>query len=312
MFSLRSAAARFQEDLFYCWDDDQEAFDTTSAGQRVGRLFRIDRFTTIYHRPTRRRQITFPPGSPMPSSRVVKHASTGEIFILSDSVRNDAVNNVVYERIVSAHLAMAPSGGLGTLLRPTITGAGDDPGPADLVEICKLYFDSELRTTQNEPDSEEVATGHYFLTLPNSQTVLDDDWLVFGQQYYKIVEAYPDSGFLMARAVKENYNLVTITYYLNTGAGGSYDASTGTFTPTVRESRQISALISRTADSTVMGGLAEAETLKCYIAIGHIAWDPMLDDVIEISSKVYRVKTVTMGKNGLQWELGLLQWTGNS
>lgn len=311
MFSLRSAAARFQEDLFYSWDSVNEVFNTGSSGQIIGRLFRIDRFTTIYHRPTRRRQITFPPGTALPASGVVKHASTGEIFILSDTVRADAVKNVVYDRIVSAHLAMPPSGGLGSLRRPTIEGTGDDPGAAVLNEVRQVYFDSELRAASAQPDTEDVSIGHYFLTFSVAAGVMDDDWLVFGSEYYKIVERYPESGFMSARAIKESYTLLPITYYRSTGAGGGYNPTTGEFTPTVRDARQISALISKTESSMWAGGIGESETRKLYIDVNHITWDPTVDDVIDVSGHKYLVTGVTVGKNQLQWELNVVQWTGS-
>ena len=308
MFSLRASAARFQDDLFYSWNSGTELFDTSSSGRFTGRLFRIDRFTTIYHRPTRRRQLTIPPDVVLPASKVVKHAATGEIFILSETMRNDAVNNRVYDRVLAVHLAMAPSGGLGSLRRHEIEGTGDDPGPAALTEVAKIYFDAELRTAQREQGGDELDIGQYFLTFPHAVPVRDEDWVVFGSTYYKIVEPYIDGGFSMARAVKHTYDLVTVTYYRSTGAGGGYDPTTGILTPSVTEERLISATVVSREDVADTADSGELEKLRLYVDVEHITWDPSVGDLIKVGDWTYRVARVSMSRSQLQWELSLMQW----
>ena len=310
MFSLRSAAARFQHDEFHPWIEADGAFDTSAEAIIVGRLFRIDRFTTIYHRPTRRRQITFPPRTILPQSLVVKHRLTGEIFILSQSRRMDATAVSVYENIVTGHLAMPPSGGLGTVFRPALQGTLDDPGPAEWIEVANTYMDVELRTTENAEHAEEQAIAHTMVVLPASVSAADNDWIRLNGATYKIVELYIDGGFSYARAIKEQYDMSVITYYFDTGSGGGYDPETGTLTQTVTELKQISAIVVLKKETTSGIGDTEAWSGTAYIDVNLVTWEPTVNHSIEHAGIRYKIMSVSLGKSAAQWELKLQQWQG--
>lgn len=312
MFSLRSAAARFQDDLFQPWDAVAEEFLTgEEEGLRL-RLFRVDRFTTIYHRPTRRRQLTVPPGVTLPASNVVKHVSTGDVYILSATVRQDAQQNTAYDMVVSSHLATSPSGGLFTQYRPTTSGPADDPGAAELDEVAKVYCDVELRTTADEPHTIDEAIGHFLLTLPDSAGASDGDWFVGDFGTYKVVEFYKDGGFSGARAIKQPFDLMTVTYYFDTEAGGSYNTTTGEFTPVVTEPKNISAIVSVNKEIASVSPYSEIWTGKMYISVSHITWAPKVSDSIASGGIRYKILSVVKGKSGVQWELDIEQWQGHS
>lgn len=310
MFSLRSAAARFQHDEFHPWIEADGAFDTSAEAIIVGRLFRIDRFTTIYHRPTRRRQITLPPRTVLPQSLVVKHRLTGEIFILSQSHRMDSVAASVYDDIVTGHLAMPPSGGRGTVFRPTLQGTLDDPGPAELIEIADTYMDVELRTTENVANAEEQTVANTMIVISSSVSVADNDWVRLNGANYKVTEPYFDGGFTYVRALKEPYDLSVLTYYFDTGFGGGYDPETGVVTQTVTEAKQISGIVVLKQETASGTGEVEAWSGKAYIDVNMITWKPTINHSIEYAGVKYKIVSVTLGKAAVQWELGLQQWQG--
>jgi hypothetical protein len=80
--SLQTAATFFNYEDFNAWNPATSTF----AFQLTGKLRRIDRFQTIYHRPTRRQTLSFQDGSTIPASGVLQHAPSGAVFIVSDSV----------------------------------------------------------------------------------------------------------------------------------------------------------------------------------------------------------------------------------
>lgn len=310
MFSLRAAAGRFQEDVFHPWNATLSEFDLSPGAEIIGRVFRIDRFTTIYHRPTRRRQITFPPGVILPTSNIVKHKVTGDIYILSATDRAEVIHGKVYDRIVSGHLATAPSGGLGILYHPTIDGPPDNPGEAHLVLKDTGYCDIELRSTHTADMVEGDEIGQYIITLPSSCEVVDGDWLFVHDSYYKVIEPYFDSGFICARAINEPYDLETITYFFDFGYGGGYDAETGTVTPTVTASRELSAIVKVRKETQVATEIGEYWEGVIYIETDMISWNPTVNHSIAHNGIRYKILSVGIGKMKRQWELKVRQWQG--
>lgn len=310
MFSLRAAAARFQDDYFYPWNSDTETFDTDEESLIIGRLFTVDRFTTIYHRPTRRRQMTFPPGFEVPASGLLQHSTTGEIYIISRTLREETQHSDVYDLVVAGHLAMPPSGGPAVLFRPEVWGGEDDPGPAGLTRIGGTYADIELRTTQAEQGAVEEDSGQVLITMPYSLIMRDNDWVVLNDTYYKVTEPYIDGGFQLARASKVPYDLVVITYYFDTAAGGVYNPSTGVFTPITTDPRLISAIVR--LETGIASGSADLETKKgeVYLDESLVTWEPKVGDSVEISSIRYKIMSVLKTKNSTQWKLMIQQWQG--
>lgn len=309
MFSLRAAAARFQDELFYPWDSSLEAFDSSHAAQLFGRVFRIDRFTTIYHRPTRRKSLTFSPDVVLPSSRVVKHVSSGDVYILSETEQKEEIEGQIYDRVIAGNRATGPSGGLGMLYRPTIVGSPGDPGEAEFTLVSSVHMDIELRSVAVEGGTEGIETGSYFVTLPANAGAVDNDWVVLGGYYYKIVEPYFDSGFLMARAIREPYDLVPITYYVMSEIGGNYDPESGVMVQKNTSAKTISAVVKVRRESSGVG-VQEGWSGVVYIDTALITWVPEVGHLLEHAGISYKVIEVSLNKTKVQWELKVMQWQG--
>ena len=305
MFGLRAAAGRFQQDEFQPWDVSTGKFLDCSI---AGRLFRVDRFTTIYHRPTRRRQATFPPGTTLPASGLVKHVASGNIFILSETVREDANKGVIYDRIVALHLADPPSGGLGTLYRPTVTGTAGDLGPVSLVKVTDTYIDLELRTTQAEPETVDQTTALLFITLPAWVDLRENDWIQFGGLMYLVDDPYFDGGFQMARASRLKYTLQDMVYLQEASAGATYDAATGTYTPAPITELVFSAVIG-IEHLTSSGVVNETSaSIDAYVSTDHIDWTPKPNSFIRIGATRFKISSVVLGKDERQWHLTLVRF----
>lgn len=307
MFSLAAAADRFRDELFYPWDPDLEDFDSSLLAQFSGRVFRLDRFTTIYHRPTRRRQLAFASDQVLPASKVVKHVSSGDVYILSNTEKKEEAGGTIYDRIVAGNLANAPSGGLGYLYRPTIEGGIDDPGAASFVLVSSVYLDTELRSVSAEDGTEGVEVGQYFVTMPANSGAVDSDWIVFAGDYYKLVEPYFDSGFLMARAIREPYDLVPITYYIMSDLGGGYDPESGTVTQRNTSAKTISAIVKVRRESSAVG-VQEGWSGVVYIDTALITWNPEVGHSLEHAGIPYKITEVSLNKTKVQWELKVSQW----
>jgi len=304
MFGVEGAARQFRTDRFSFWDKGYDTF-----GCEVDwRLFRADRFTTIYHRPTRRRQASIVPDGLFPESLVVRHEETQDVYIVSETKRTDSVRSGKYDTLVSLHLATEPSGGKGSIMRPTVTGPPGDLGVADLVSIATIYYDLELRTSSAEPETVDATQAMMFVTLPAWIDLREGDWLFTGQgETYEVNEPYYDGGFQLARAIRKPVDLVDMVYLYDEGTGGSYDVSTGIYTPVSATTKDFSGVVYR--NSTEASGMTNEEPveLQVYISSELIDWVPEVNRYVLISGIRHKITSAVLGKNRKQWHLTLVR-----
>lgn len=303
MFGIEAAARRFRNDRFTFWDPSTDTF-----GCEVDwRLFRVDRFTTIYHRPTRRRQASVVPDGLFPDSLVVRHEETGDIYIVSQTKRTDSVESGKYDTLASLHLATPPSGGKGEVVRPTTFGDPGDLGAAILTNVSYVYYDLELRTSSAEPETVDETQAMMFITLPAWVDLREGDWLFAGTETYEVNEPYYDGGFQLARAIRKPVDLVDMTYMYDEGTGGSYNVTTGVYTPVTATAKNFSGVVYRgSVEASEMGNEQPTE-LQVYIDLGLIDWTPEVDRYVTISGVLHKIIKVVLGKNRKQWHLTVVR-----
>lgn len=295
---LRTSTTFFQHDLFVPWD----AATNTFSGSVAGRLHRIDRFKTIYHRPTRRQKLSLAEDAVVPASGVIRHAKTGEVFLVS-LLEEDEVwqGETVYERLVTLHRAVPYSGGYAVFKPVTVSGSGDDLGIVSLTNVQHAYVEVELRSASDERGSLDVEIEEATLHLSANVQAAPGDYITFDGDDYRILVTFSDSGFRAARAVKESPHYETLTYHLQTGTS-SYNPATGTFTEGVAD-RLVSALI---GDETAMRERVSdqySRQLSVYIYQQHIGFAPKVGDTFAYDGRTYTVTKVSQNQRELQWRL---------
>lgn len=297
--SLAGSAARWAQDSFLSWDP---ATDTWSDEGITGRLFRADRFTTIYHRPTRRSTITQLFGK-VPASLVVRRELGGETFLLSATERTEVEHGVeVYDSLRASHLVTSPSGGLAQLLAAVVSGTGDDLGPVVMTPAEAAYVDFELRTTAASPDSTDYAIGRYLMTFSPTILPREGDYLLFNGGTFLFEEPYVDGGFNMARVSRFELGYKNFTYRLPAGTGG-YDPVTGVVTKGTVD-RQVSMIVGSGGDRADSKKVAGYErTLMLYVFKRHIGFEPLAGQKMSDGEREYLIVAVKENRDMLQWGL---------
>lgn len=301
MPSLGSVANRWRTDEFQVWNSTTEIFE----GSICGRLFRLDRFKSIYTRPVHRRQMTADKSLAIPATQVVKQVSTGEIYMISSIRRQDSINNEIYDGVLTLHLASAPSGGLAELHRYAVAGSGDNLGPLVDTMISKTHVDLELRTSSSDRDVHDEYIGHYFVTSPAISGFQSGDYLQLNGYQFRIDEVYYDSGYLMARVAKEDYDKEELTYHLPQGSGGNYDTATGAVTAETMLDRIFTGTVTQNMESDVVGTSIGEEFLTVHIDTSDIGFTPEREHEVTYEGEKYKVQSVSIASNRYQWKLTL-------
>ena len=301
--SLKTAATFFNHESFSAWDPVTDTF----IDPFIGKLRRIDRFQTIYHRPTRRQTLSCQQPTSV-ASGVLRHDPSGDLFIVSDSVEPEYwKGEQVYEYVSRLNRVEAPSGGLGDYHQAQVLGTGDDLGEVVLAAAEPIYYDLELRTTRNEAGLEEVITAEVIGTLSKNAVPEPGDFYLLSGDYYRVGFVYADAGFQMARLFKEDPAFETVTYQFGTATNAVYDPVTGTMTPATTATRLVSAI---PGDREVKRGPVTQELtqmVRLYIYQRHIGFVPKVDDKLEFDGQPFTVRSVSEDKQERQWivEVGL-------
>lgn len=296
--TLQTAATYFMHDSFLSWDAATDTFPTSFTA----RLERIDRFKTIYNRPTRREHLSFQSDVILPASGVIKRQDTDEIFLVSDTVQSEVwQGNILYEKLATLHRVTPDSGGPAAYHAVTTSGSGADLGPVSLATAVPAYLDIELRSMAADRDAVEVMVPEMLAFFSKNVTPEAGDYFLFDGDYYRIEEYYADSGYHSARLVKEDPAYTTLTFKQSTGTS-VYDPATGTVSATTT-SRQVSAIITSEKTARDRDLVKFQKVLGFYIYKRHIGFTPKVGERFTHDSTEYEVTLVEEGKNADQWHL---------
>ena len=295
--SLKTAANRFTGDRFLMWNAATNAFDGTLIGKR----FRLDRFTTIYHRPTRRAYIRFKTDE-TPASGVVMRDGTSEVYLVSETLHKDIeLGSLVYERMRMSHLATAPSGGLGGFIAVRTTGSGDDLGVVSLALSEPAYVDFELQSATSVEENIDAVTPRFLINHSNNIEPLHGDVFEFSGRTFIVSVPYVDGGLRVCRASELPPAYETFTYHLRSGTG-SYNPVTGTVTsPTV--TRLFSGILGKKTSEAEKSTVPQR--LELYVYEHHVGFAFQLGHRIDHQSTAYYVNSVTRLREEKQWKLEL-------
>lgn len=255
-----------------------------------GQLKLADKFTTIWNRPTRKRNLYTAPDSP-PTSAVIRVIETGEIFMLGTGqhdVFQGGATRVVYglhkTKGVATHRRLTPTPGGGWATN-------------ELVQVT--FGDVELRSVNENQDVELQHYGHYFMFLPSNSTVEDGDTVELDGLVYTLLEVYPDSGLVAARVSAKPEERVNVVY---TVVGPSvYDPNTRTNTPTLTP-YNVTAKIEPLSESELQGEYSNA-AIKFMVESKFITVSPKINDRITYSGKTYKVMGVDRDSVSAEWSV---------
>lgn len=285
---------------------EESTKEFTEVESFLARLGPTDRFLSIYNRPTRMRQIFMRPEDKVPSSGIVKHVPSGEIYLVGIA-RNDSRWNVAedkpYVSIVMAHLVTPnKSGTIGEALvlrkvLPTedIPGRhmyiGDDGILYGWLEeniVYDTYADVEFRTTKSEPGTVGERIGDYYAWLPSPVELKVRDKIIIDDTTYFVTAEYTDLGFSGASLSEEQETMFNF-HYVSTES--SFIPGQGMITEEVL--REVTGKIP--SDEEKVGwasGIASHIDVAIYVE--HIGIVPKIDDFISYEGRKRRIKTVSL------------------
>lgn len=273
---------------------DFENFDTATAtwtGQTFqGQQKVSDKFSSIYHRPTRKAMLYC--AEDVTPASVIRNVSSGEVFMVG-TLQPDTHDNTFYRKVYAIHRALA----LGTLLRKAPVGPVNNPGWAVEVNMGQVWVDLELRSANENEELIPISNEHYFVTMPSDADTREFDSIVVGGVNYWAVADYVDSSFKMFRAGKHKDprdNLVFRRKAGTTYSGGQVVPNWQDFNITARTGR---------ADFSQSDGITAKNRIKIMIQDGWIGVTPTTDDKITVWGKDYDILTVTRDSSDLEWNL---------
>ena len=301
--SLKTAAQRFSNDAFVLWNPVNNTFDAVPTV--YGKRFRIDRFTTIYHRPTRRSYIRLLTPD-FPGVGVIKRVNGGEIYLLSETLHTDVeAGELRYEDIRMSHAVTPPSGGLGRFTPVRTSGSGDNLGVVNLIDQENAYIDLELQSAVNTEESVDATTPRLILNHSANVSPRAGDIFAIGGRTFIVNVPYIDGGLRAARVSELPIPYATFTYRMRSGTGG-YDPVTGTVTSGVTD-RLFSGIIGRIqrdTEQTVTTPSAPTK-LELYVYEHHVGFNFVLGNQILHDGTAYYIDAISQRREEAQWKLEL-------
>ncbi len=301
--SLKTAAQRFSGDAFVLWDPTNNTFDAVPTV--YGKRFRIDRFTTIYHRPTRRSYIRLLT-SDFPGVGVIKRVNGGEVYLLSETLNTDfEAGTLRYEDIRMSHLVTPPSGGYGTFTPVRTSGFGTDLGVVDTATQTSIYLDLELQSAVNIEETVDATVPRLILNHSANVSPLAGDIFRHAGRTFIVNVPYIDGGLRAARVSELPIPYATFTYRMRSGTGG-YDPVTGTVTSSVTD-RLFSGIIGRIQRDTEQSVTTPSAPTKMelYVYERHVGFNFVLGNQILYSGTAYYIDAISQRREEAQWKLEL-------
>lgn len=299
--SLKSSAQRFSRDRFSVWDATTNTFEPKPS--LTGKRFRIDRFTTIYHRPTRRSYIRLLDPA-FPGVGVIRREGSGEIYLLSETLNTDTeMGRTRYEELRMSHLVMPPSGGQGTFTPVRTTGTGENLGPVDMTASFPVYLDLELQSAVNVEENIDAVTPRFLINHSSNVDPLHGDVFYFNGRSFIVSVPYVDGGLRIARVAELPPVYDTFTYRKRSGTGG-YDPVTGTVTSGVTD-LQFSGILGRIQKSDNQSQQTAPNKMELYVYEHHVGFQFEVGNSVLSNSVVYYINGVTRLREDKQWKVEL-------
>lgn len=193
-----------------------------------GRLARVDRFLSNFHKPLQRRMLFTDPSDPFPDTYVIKHGITDQIYILGQE-RTDADGVDEYERLNVLHVVSSLSSGYVDLVKwKKPDGAAETDMELSGEVVGKFYISLEYQSSSTEQYSDREQSSRMLFYAPaNMLEVADElcEFYLYGKTW-SIKQVFYDSGFCSGTLIDSGQNIAT---YHIVNPVNQYDPVSGTW-----------------------------------------------------------------------------------
>lgn len=290
-----SIAAHFTTDPLEVWD---RAVQQWRRDRVHGTIKRVDRFLSMFDRPTHRRQlVTAADRELKPDQNIIRSPSTGDIYLVGERQRDFKFGRH-YATVYPAHLAA----GVAAVVRKAPAGPPEDPGP--LVETIaeQTWAAAEMRAEANDSTSYVgFVYGNFFMFFAPGTDLRDRDFVDLGGRRYFVEEVYADSGLLAARATDRPDDRVTATYGKRTG-GPTYSTTTGAVTHAATE-YEVTVCLSKRAVADERQSVILDDEVTISIEGAHVGVVPEINDYVVVGGRSLTVMRVARDPLSLEWQL---------
>lgn len=298
---LAKVAQKFMRESFTGWD---VASGTFTGPQFSGRMAQVDRFLSIYNRPTRMRQVLLAPGTELPPSLIFRHDGTGEVYIAGSArsdTRFDINDGSPYETIVMAH-EVTPNGrgtiGLATHHRRAPTGPPSEPGWYVSSQLDSVYVDLEYRTSASQEGVYDARISDFYAWAPVNAPIQELDTLTLDGREYRVTDLYTDMGFLGLKLQQDLDPRVDL--YVVTSERGVWNATSHQY-DSVETKHEVTAIVSGQREQAVWNKLENS--IQVVIDFAAIGFVPETNMKVELDGIRRTIKNVFTSVGAKQYEL---------
>lgn len=266
-----------------------------------GRLAATDRFLSNFNRPTRKRMLYTDFDTNLSQVDVVRHKVTGDVYLIGVA-RKDTFKLAKTTQLLICHM-VTPNGlsaGVAQVLRPTVSGSGDDLGWVQMADIGQAYVDFELRATSREPGSKDTEIGMYYAWTESSWPFKDGDKLLVNGQHYIVEETAYDAELQHLRVISRDQYYTDVVFTV--GQSRQLDRDSNRFVD-VEETRNVSGYLVSLHDSNDGYDADVADYAELRIRTEHIGFRPLpgMKVFIPEVQKHYQVRYVEQSEHRQQW-----------
>jgi len=294
---LRRAANRFETTDF---DVYNEATDVWTLASFTAKLGPIDRFLSNFHRPTQRRLFSVDPAVTLPTNKTVRDSGTQDIYLLGQS-REDGQDNVVYDKVVIAHLvSQSYVSGLAVVSRKNVVGTGTDLGVLVAANVGTHYAGVELRTAKAEEEQFLEYESAFVIVLPSHADLHEWDFITLNSITYKVESLFGDSGYKFGRITEMDDPRLDFTYLR---------AETPVYVPTTGDMSpgEVAYLVSGIASGykveEIDGAVIRSTDVNLTIEQSDIGFTPTDGDRVTVEGVTYSINAIGKDYKNHQWHL---------
>lgn len=266
-----------------------------------GRLAVTDRFLSNFNRPTRKRMLYTDFDTDLAAYDIIRHRITGDVYLIGVA-RRDTFKMDKTTQLLICHM-VTPNGlsaGIADVLRPSVTGAGDDLGWVQMLHIGNAYVDLELRATSREPGSKDTEIGMYYAWTESHWPFKDGDKLMLNGQHYIVEETAYDAELQHLRVISRDQYYIDTVFEL--GTSRVFDRTANKFIDAV-QTRNVSGYLVTLHDSNDGYDSDVSDHAELRIRTDHIGFTPVpgMKVTLPVNNKTYSVRFVEQSEHRNQW-----------
>ena len=166
---------------------------------------------SLMNKGTRRRMMYVSPGYE-PAYTVLRVGPTGQIFLAGQQSK-DTLNSKYIRDVISLHEPQ----GVAIITRRLPAGPSNNPGWAIPVVLETTFGDYEIRSDNEDQNSQITQHGSWELTLPSNSAIQEHDTVAILGRVFYVFETFNESGLRGAHATDRSDDRYNFVYQALTG-----------------------------------------------------------------------------------------------